>query len=71
MNKTLIRANLTAFIPDIEATTAQGLHFVFGETNSYFNHGVANVNDSGDAALWIVDYVLFAATLGIERLYFH
>src|ERR1700753_704945 len=43
----------------------------FSETNSYAGHGFPNVSDAGGAALWIVDYSLFGATLGIEKMFFH
>ncbi|KAJ3747810.1 glycoside hydrolase family 79 protein [Lentinula detonsa] len=71
MSKNFIRGNLSQFIPDIAATKAQNLTYVLGETNSYFNHGSANVSDSAGAALWALDYAFFASSLGIERLYFH
>jgi hypothetical protein len=44
---------------------------MFRETNSYFNHGDPDVSDAGGAALWLTDYALFGATLGIKRMYFH
>ncbi|KAJ3753512.1 glycoside hydrolase family 79 protein [Lentinula raphanica] len=71
ITKAFIRGNLSQFIPDIAATKSHNLTYVLGETNSYFNHGSANVSNSAGAALWVLDYAFFAATLGIERLYFH
>jgi len=71
MNKTAIRHNITVFENDIAAVHAQGLPYYFGETNTYFNHGVPKVSDAGGAALWLADYVLFGATAGIEKMYFH
>lgn len=38
MTKSTIRGNLSAFAPDIVATRAQGLDYVFGETNSFSCH---------------------------------
>lgn len=38
MGKQNVRGNLSAFVPDIAATKAQGLTYVLGETNSYFDH---------------------------------
>ncbi|KAJ7773107.1 glycoside hydrolase family 79 protein [Mycena metata] len=35
MTKATIRSNLSAFIPDIQATQNKGLDYVFGEINSY------------------------------------
>jgi len=71
MSKAFIRGNLSVFSPDIAATKAEGLTYILGETNSYFDHGAANVSNTAGAALWALDYSLFASELGIERLYFH
>ncbi|KAJ3900398.1 glycoside hydrolase family 79 protein [Lentinula edodes] len=71
MSKAFVRGNLSQFIPDVAATQAQGLTYILGETNSYFDHGSANVSNAAGAALWALDYALFASSLGIERLYFH
>lgn len=38
MSKAFVRGNLSQFIPDVAATQAQGLAYVLGETNSYFDH---------------------------------
>ena len=43
----------------------------YRETNSYYDHGAPDVSDAGGAAIWAVDYILFAAILGIRRLHFH
>ncbi|THH06289.1 hypothetical protein EW145_g4187 [Phellinidium pouzarii] len=71
LSKTSIRGNLTEFNTDIADVHAQGREYVLGETNSYFNHGAPNVSDAAGAALWIVDYTLFASQLGIKRAHFH
>ncbi|KAI0029752.1 hypothetical protein K488DRAFT_79985 [Vararia minispora EC-137] len=71
MTKNNIRSNLTAFLPDIAAVQANGLSYVLGETNSFACHGAPGVSDTAGAALWALDYTMFAAQIGIERLYFH
>jgi hypothetical protein len=38
MTKSTIRGNLSIFAPDIQASAAQGLDYVLGETNSYSCH---------------------------------
>lgn len=38
MNKATIRGNLSQYIPDIQATKAQGFDYILGETNSYSCH---------------------------------
>lgn len=41
------------------------------ETNSIACHGAPGVSNTAGAALWVVDYALQAATLGISEAYFH
>ncbi|KAF9472125.1 glycoside hydrolase family 79 protein [Pholiota conissans] len=71
MTKSTIRSNLTQFSPDVAATQAKGLDFVLGETNSYSCHGAPGVSNTAGAALWTLDYLLFASQLGILRVFFH
>ncbi|KAI9450139.1 hypothetical protein BJY52DRAFT_1155314 [Lactarius psammicola] len=71
MSKSGIRSNLTAFAPDIAAVHQRGLVYVLGETNSYACHGAPGVSNTAGAALWGLDYALFAGQLGITRVYFH
>jgi len=71
MDKNLIRKNLTEFEGDISAVKQTGIPYYFGETNTYFNHGVPKISDAGGAALWLADYTLFGATIGIEKMFFH
>jgi len=71
MNKSTVRGNLTIFEADIAATYAQGLTYVLGETNSIACHGAPGVSNTAGAALWAIDYTLFASTIGIRELYFH
>ena len=71
MSKTNIRGNLTSFSADIAAVKQKGLTYVLGETNSISCHGAPGVSNTAGAALWGLDYALFAGQLGITRLYFH
>ncbi|KAF8072111.1 glycoside hydrolase family 79 protein [Lyophyllum atratum] len=71
MTKSTIRGNLTVFVPDIEATFAQGLNYILGETNSYACHGAPGVSNTAGAALWTLDYALFATQLKISTVFFH
>ncbi|KAF8274835.1 hypothetical protein EI94DRAFT_1713164 [Lactarius quietus] len=71
MSKSFIRSNLTQFSPDIAAVQQKGLTYVLGETNSISCHGAPNVSNTAGAALWALDYVLFAGQLGMTRVYFH
>ncbi|KAF8920139.1 hypothetical protein CPB85DRAFT_1273623 [Mucidula mucida] len=60
MTKATIRSNLSIYEPDIEATHAKGLEYVLGETNSIPGHGAAGTSNTAGAALWALDYALFA-----------
>ncbi|KAI0259875.1 hypothetical protein BC834DRAFT_832798 [Gloeopeniophorella convolvens] len=71
MTKSSIRGNLTSYNPDIAAVQQKGLTYVLGETNSYACHGAPGVSNTAGAALWGLDYALFASQLGITRLFFH
>ncbi|KJA26227.1 glycoside hydrolase family 79 protein [Hypholoma sublateritium FD-334 SS-4] len=71
MTKSTIRSNLTQYSPDITSTHAKGLDYVLGETNSYSCHGAPGVSNTGGAALWTLDYSLFASQLGVLRVFFH
>ncbi|KAJ7770651.1 ricin B lectin domain-containing protein [Mycena metata] len=71
MTKATIRSNLSSFTPDIQAVHAQGLNYVFGETNSYSCHGAPGVSNTCGAALWTLDYALFASQIGATQVYFH
>ncbi|KAJ7773034.1 glycoside hydrolase family 79 protein [Mycena metata] len=67
MTKATIRSNLTIYSTDIAATHAQNLDYILGETNSYACHGAPGVSNSAGAALWALDYALFAPQIGISK----
>ncbi|KAE9403649.1 hypothetical protein BT96DRAFT_936280 [Gymnopus androsaceus JB14] len=69
MNKATIRGNLSQYIPDIQATKAQGFDYILGETNSYSCHGAPGVSNTAGAAIWTLDYALFS--IGVKQTYFH
>ncbi|KAI0633644.1 hypothetical protein C8Q77DRAFT_1057947 [Trametes polyzona] len=55
-----------------EATAAHnaGKRFFLGETNSA-TCGGGGISPTFGAAIWIIDYVLQSALIGVDRLYFH
>ncbi|KAG0708093.1 glycoside hydrolase family 79 protein [Suillus ampliporus] len=71
MTKSYIRGNISLFSPDIEATIGNGLNYILGETNSMSCQGASNVSNTAGAALWLLDYSLYATQVGISRLHFH
>ncbi|PVH69161.1 glycoside hydrolase family 79 protein [Cadophora sp. DSE1049] len=71
MNKLSVRANMTIRTDGIVAVRSMGLNYILGETNSYANHGQPGLSNTVEAALWMTDWLLLAASLGIERVHFH
>ncbi|KAJ7032482.1 glycoside hydrolase family 79 protein [Mycena alexandri] len=71
MTKATIRSNLTIYSTDVVATHAQKLDYILGETNSYACHGAPGVSNTAGAALWALDYALFAPQIGISKVFFH
>ncbi|KAH8812634.1 hypothetical protein F5884DRAFT_878457 [Xylogone sp. PMI_703] len=59
------------YIPSIAAAKSIGTQFIMGETNSLSCHGLTGVSDTIGAALWMLDYSLTGATLGMDGLNFH
>ncbi|KAH8199545.1 hypothetical protein TruAng_006296 [Truncatella angustata] len=51
--------------------TSHGVRYVIGETNSIACQGLAGVSDVFGAALWSIDYALYAASLNVSSMYFH
>jgi len=70
MNKASVRSNLTLFEADIAATKQRGLRYVLGETGSIACYGAPGVSNTAGSALWLIDYMLQAATLGIIEVFF-
>ncbi|KAJ7494571.1 glycoside hydrolase family 79 protein [Mycena galericulata] len=71
MTKSTIRSNLTIYAADVNATRARGLDYILGETNSYACHGAPGVSNTAGAALWALDYALFATQVGISKIMLH
>ncbi|KAI3321259.1 glycoside hydrolase family 79 protein [Xylariaceae sp. AK1471] len=63
--------NVSQYIPQVAAADVAGAPLVMGETNSASCSGKSGISDTFGAALWGVDYVLTAASIGIQKVYFH
>ena len=70
-NHTVLWLNVSQFVPQVEAAHAVGKPLVMGETNSVSCSGRSGISDTFGAALWGVDYVLMAASIGFQKIYFH
>ncbi|KIP06086.1 glycoside hydrolase family 79 protein [Phlebiopsis gigantea 11061_1 CR5-6] len=71
MSKASVRSNLTLWELDVATAVNNGLAYILGETGSIACHGAPGVSNTAGAALWVVDYTLFAASIGIGELHFH
>lgn len=70
-NHSVLWQNVSQYVPQVAAADAAGSPLVLGETNSVSCGGRSGISDTFGAALWGVDYVLMAASIGIEKVYFH
>jgi len=61
----------SAYIDEIEAAKSIGATYHIGETNSVACHGKDGVSNTMGAVLWEIDYALFLASAGADRLFFH
>ncbi|KAJ9114075.1 hypothetical protein QFC22_005895 [Naganishia vaughanmartiniae] len=71
MGRSTIRGNVTRFAAQVPQAEAAGIDYVLGETNSFSSHGSPGLSDSAEAALWLVDFSLQLASVGVNRIYFH
>ncbi|KAG9590897.1 glycoside hydrolase family 79 protein, partial [Aureobasidium melanogenum] len=70
-NHSVLWHNVSQYVPQVAAADKAGIPLVFGETNSASCSGRSGISDTFGAALWSVDYVLLAATIGMPKVYFH
>ncbi|OAG02711.1 uncharacterized protein CC84DRAFT_1250585 [Paraphaeosphaeria sporulosa] len=52
-------------------SVSNGLPYVIGETNSIACQGLTGVSDVFGAAVWSVDYALYAASLNVSNIFWH
>ncbi|KAL2287965.1 hypothetical protein FJTKL_04724 [Diaporthe vaccinii] len=71
MNKKFIRGNLTTKASEVKAAKAFGVDYSLTESNSFAIHGVPGLSNTVESIVWGVDYLLYAATMGIERVHLH
>lgn len=70
-NHTALWLNVSQYVPQVAAADAVNTTLVFGETNSVSCGGRSGISDTFGAALWSVDYVLMASSIGMPHAYFH
>lgn len=70
-NHTVLWLNVSQYVPQVAAADGANTPLVLGETNSVSCSGRSGISDTFGAALWSVDYVLLAASVGMPKVYFH
>ncbi|KAH4605407.1 hypothetical protein HBI70_057420 [Parastagonospora nodorum] len=71
MNRTAIWPLMAYHASASAYSVSKNLPYVIGETNSIACQGLAGVSDVFGAAVWSVDYALYAASLNVSALYWH
>lgn len=67
-----IYKNLSQYIDQEQAAREQGgAPLILGETNSVSCSGKSGISDVFGSALWMVDYSLTAASIGLEQVFYH
>lgn len=70
-NHSVIWTNISQYIPQVAAAERAGSRLTLGETNSASCSGRSGISDTFGAALWATDYVLAAASIGMDQVFFH
>lgn len=71
LTKSNVRVNLTRFTETVKFAHDNGFKMHIGEANSMYAHGQPGVSNAAVAGLWVIDYALHAATLGVDAIHFH
>lgn len=76
MNHTRTVGSVEGHLPEYNAifTTAQAQKatpLIFGECNSLYNQGRPGLSNTFGAALWGIDFNLYAASVGFKRVHMH
>ncbi|CEL06412.1 hypothetical protein ASPCAL07517 [Aspergillus calidoustus] len=68
LNRTIMLGHMANHEILVNNTLKQRHGYVLGETNSCSGHGKEGVSNAYAAAIWAVDYVLYAASFHVERV---
>jgi hypothetical protein len=73
LNHTVTVAAVAAHISNYQQVLADNgpIPFILGESNSLYGEGLAGLSNTFGAAIWGVDFYLYAASQGIQRVHFH
>ena len=76
MNHAVTKRAVDAHVAEYNTILAQNPSdpappMIFGETNSLYNQGRPGLSNTFGAALWGVDFNLYAASVGFKRVHMH
>ncbi|PGH14353.1 hypothetical protein AJ80_05943 [Polytolypa hystricis UAMH7299] len=70
MSHNQIASQISPWRSEVAAAASVGKPLIMGETNSA-TQGGGGISPTFGAALWVMDYIIQAVSLGIESLFFH
>ncbi|KAI0126520.1 glycoside hydrolase family 79 protein [Xylariales sp. AK1849] len=70
MNHTRTKQSVDAHVTEYN-TINPGVPQIFGETNSLYNQGRPGLSNTFGAALWGIDFLLYSASVNIQRVHLH
>ncbi|KAK9777465.1 hypothetical protein SCAR479_05858 [Seiridium cardinale] len=70
MNHTRTKQSVDTHVSEYN-TINPGIPHIFGETNSLYNQGRPGLSNTFGAALWGVDFLLYSASVNIQRVHLH
>lgn len=70
MNHTSTAESVDAHVTEYN-TIKPGVPHIFGEANSLYNEGRPGLSNTFGAALWGVDFLLYCASVNIQRVHMH
>jgi hypothetical protein len=68
MNHTRTAQSVDAHVTEYN-TINPGVPHIMGETNSLYNQGRPGLSNTFGAALWAVDFLLYCASVNIQRIH--
>lgn len=72
MNHTAVVKSITSHVNYAKSVSSVNADYVIGEHNSLYGGGAAGLSDTFGAALWAMEFSLYAASTGvIKRVHFH
>ncbi|KAM5349143.1 hypothetical protein ACJ41O_008966 [Fusarium nematophilum] len=71
MSHVNVTKNVGLYVDDVKIARERGFDYVFGETNSVSGNGSPGQGQTFATGLWVIDYALQAASIGVKRFYFH